>query len=109
MTIHGGQSFEAIGVDLRTPEREREVITADPPELQVADLTDRSADAAVVTSALMQLSVEHRQVLLECYYRGSSVAEAARRLGVPEGTIKSRAHYALRALRLALDEVGGVR
>jgi hypothetical protein len=29
MTIHGGQSFEAIGVDLRTPEREREVITAD--------------------------------------------------------------------------------
>ena len=95
--------------DWRTSRSRREVITADPPELQVADPTDRSADAAVVTSALMQLSVEHRQVLLECYYRGSSVAEAARRLGVPEGTIKSRAHYALRALRLALDEVGGVR
>jgi RNA polymerase sigma-70 factor (ECF subfamily) len=37
------------------------------------------------------------------------VAEAAHRLGVPEGTVKSRAHYALRALRLALDELGGVQ
>jgi RNA polymerase sigma-70 factor (ECF subfamily) len=45
-------------------------------------------------------------VLLECYYRGRSVAEAARRLGVPEGTVKSRTHYALRALRLALEEMG---
>ena len=34
------------------------------------------------------------------------VAEASRRLGVPEGTVKSRTHYALRALRLALQEMG---
>jgi len=34
------------------------------------------------------------------------VAEAARRLGVPEGTVKSRTHYALRALKLALEEMG---
>ena len=33
-------------------------------------------------------------------------AEAARRLGVPEGTVKSRTHYALRALKLALEEMG---
>ena len=45
-------------------------------------------------------------MLLECYYRGRPVAEAARRLGVPEGTVKSRTHYALRALRLALEELG---
>ena len=45
-------------------------------------------------------------MLLECYYRGRSVAEASRRLGVPEGTVKSRTHYALRALRLALEEMG---
>ena len=31
---------------------------------------------------------------------------AARRLGVPEGTVKSRTHYALRALKLALEEMG---
>ena len=34
------------------------------------------------------------------------MAEAARDLGVPEGTVKSRTHYALRALRLALEEMG---
>ncbi len=94
--------------DWRTSRNRNEVVTAEPPEQHVADATERSADAAVVTAALRQLSVEHRQVVLECYYRGSSVAEAARRLGVPEGTVKSRAHYALRALRLALDEMGGV-
>ncbi|HEY3717791.1 MAG TPA: sigma-70 family RNA polymerase sigma factor [Jatrophihabitantaceae bacterium] len=94
--------------DWRTSRSRHEVVTAEPPELHVADPTEGAADAAVVTAALRQLSVEHRQVVLECYYRGSSVAEAARRLGVPEGTVKSRAHYALRALRLALDELGGV-
>ena len=30
----------------------------------------------------------------------------ARALGIPQGTVKSRAHYALRALRLALLEMG---
>ncbi len=94
--------------DWRTSRSRHEVVTAEPPEQQVADATDKAMDAAVVTAALRQLSLEHRQVVLECYYRGSSVAEAAKRLGVPEGTVKSRAHYALRALRLALDEMGGV-
>ena len=47
-------------------------------------------------------------MLQECYFNGRSVAEAARRLGIPEGTVKSRTHYALRALRLALEEMGVV-
>ena len=51
-------------------------------------------------------SEDHRAVLLECYYRGRPVAEVARRLGVPQGTVKSRTHYALRALKLALEEMG---
>jgi RNA polymerase sigma-70 factor (ECF subfamily) len=70
------------------------------------DQTDTLLQAWVVAEAVTQLSPEHRAVLLECYYRGRSVADAARRLGVPEGTVKSRTHYALRALRLALEEMG---
>ena len=70
------------------------------------DQTDALLQSWVVADAITQLSSEHRAVLLECYYRGRSVAEAARRLGIPEGTVKSRTHYALRALRLALEEMG---
>ena len=70
------------------------------------DETDTLLQAWVVAEAVTQLSDEHRAVLLECYYRGRSVAEAASRLGVPPGTVKSRTHYALRALRLALEEMG---
>jgi RNA polymerase sigma-70 factor, ECF subfamily len=64
------------------------------------------ADRAVVVAALETLSREHRDVVLECYFRGKSVAQAAETLGVPPGTVKSRAHYALKALRLALEEMG---
>ena|SRR5689334_1734077 len=70
------------------------------------DDTDTLLQAWVVAEAVAQLSTEHRAVLLECYYNGRSVAEAASRLGVPPGTVKSRTHYALRALRLALEEMG---
>ena len=70
------------------------------------DEIDRAVQAWAVADALASLSQEHRQVLLETYYRGASVAEAAARLGVPPGTVKSRAYYALRELRLRLQESG---
>ena len=84
-----------------------EVVTDSLPEDPNApDETDRRLQAWVVADALAQLSDDHRAVLVECYYRGHSVAEAARTLGIPEGTVKSRSHYALRALRLVLEEMG---
>jgi RNA polymerase sigma-70 factor (ECF subfamily) len=43
---------------------------------------------------------------VHAYYGGRSVAEIARELDIPEGTVKSRLHYGLRALRLALQERG---
>ena len=84
-----------------------EVPVADVPE--DGDRTDQSDQLLlswVVAEALTQLSPDHRAVLVECFYRGRPVAEAARRLGVPEGTVKSRTHYALRSLKLALEEMG---
>jgi RNA polymerase sigma-70 factor (ECF subfamily) len=85
-----------------------EVVTALPPERPGDDSTDQLLLTWVVAEALSTLSPDHRAVLVECYYRGRPVAEAAERLGVPPGTVKSRAHYALKALRLALEEQGVV-
>jgi RNA polymerase sigma-70 factor (ECF subfamily) len=91
----------------RTRRTRLEVSTAEPPERAPArDQTDELLQSWVVADALSRLSEEHRLVLVECYYQGRSVAEAARRLDIPEGTVKSRTHYALRALRLALEEMG---
>lgn len=59
-----------------------------------------------VADALQALSEDHRAVIVEVYYRDRSVAEAAQALGIPEGTVKSRAYYALRALRVACEERG---
>ena len=90
----------------RSSRVQREVSVADPPEPVAVDDTDRVLQAWLVADALARLSPDHRRVLVECFYEGRSVAEAAARLGIPEGTVKSRTHYALRALRLALDEMG---
>lgn len=71
-----------------------------------SDRTNELLQSWLVADAVRSLSEEHRAVLVECYYRDHTVAEAARRLDIPEGTVKSRTHYALRALRLALEELG---
>jgi RNA polymerase sigma-70 factor, ECF subfamily len=52
--------------------------------------------------AVRGLSPAHRRVLRELYVEGHSLDETAARLGVPVGTVKSRAHYAIRQLRDAL-------
>ena len=74
-----------------------------------ADAFDQTLDAMQLAEALGTLSEEHRSVLVETYYRGASVAEAAKVLGVPPGTVKSRTYYALRALRSAFAERGLTR
>jgi RNA polymerase sigma-70 factor (ECF subfamily) len=92
----------------RSASRRPEVVTAHVPEQPVADAAQQIADRNLVHAALRTLSKEHRQVLLECYFLGASVADAAQTLGVPPGTVKSRTHYALHALRHAIDDLGGV-
>jgi RNA polymerase sigma-70 factor (ECF subfamily) len=73
------------------------------------DDTDRALTGLLVAEAVDQLSPAHREVVREVYFLGHSVAEAAVRLGVPEGTIKSRTYYAVRALRAAFEEMGVAR
>jgi RNA polymerase sigma-70 factor, ECF subfamily len=90
----------------RSARARTELVTDRMPEVSTPDGTDRALQGWLVTDALRQLSVDHRQVLIECYYRGRSVAEAATSLGIAPGTVKSRCHYALRALAMALQERG---
>lgn len=79
-------------------------------ESQAYAITDDEIDKMIeswqVAEALRQLSRDHRDVLVQMYYLDRSVAEAARILGIPPGTVKSRAYYALRGLKLALQELG---
>ncbi|MFC7491049.1 MULTISPECIES: sigma-70 family RNA polymerase sigma factor [unclassified Knoellia] len=94
----------------RTKRAQSEMPMAEVPEVGEArsrgDQTDQLLLKWVVADALLALSPDHRAVLVECYFKGASIAEAAHRLGIAEGTVKSRTHYALRALRLALQEMG---
>ncbi len=62
-----------------------------------------------VEEAVRRLRPEHRQVLLEVYYKSRSSREVAGELGIPEGTVRSRLFYALRSLRLTLEEMGWER
>jgi RNA polymerase sigma-70 factor (ECF subfamily) len=96
----------AIDAWRRQSARVGEVITDTPPESPQGDDTERAVEAWIIADALARLTPQHREVLVQCYYQGHSVAEAATRLGVPAGTVKSRTYYALRSLRLALEELG---
>ena len=86
-----------------------ELMTADPPDTAVDDATDVLLQRWLVTDALSSLSLEHRRAVVSCYYLRRTVVEIAASEGVPAGTIKSRLHYGLKALKLALQERGAVR
>lgn len=72
----------------------------------VPDDFDNAVIAHDVAGALAELSTHHRAAIIEVYYRGRSVAEAAQALGIPPGTVKSRTYYGLRQLRVLLEERG---
>ncbi|WP_427016307.1 sigma-70 family RNA polymerase sigma factor [Pseudarthrobacter sp. P1] len=60
----------------------------------------------LMEEALGRLSAEHRDVVIALHYRRLTAVQAAGELNIPAGTVKSRAFYALKALRAVLDEMG---
>lgn len=86
--------------------RPREVALSEGREPLVDAPFEQVLAAWEVADALQAISDDHRAVIVELYYRDRSVADTAQVLGVPEGTVKSRAYYALRALRVACEERG---
>lgn len=88
---------------------------ARPPEAPLGDTDpagggeedlDRLLESWQMAEALRELRPDHRAALIQVYYLRRTVAEAAAQLGVPEGTVKSRCFYGLRALRNVLEERG---
>ena len=70
---------------------------------------DAASTRRAVGDALAQLSGEHRAVVRRSYYLGWTTAQIADDLQITDSTVKSRLHYALRALRLTLQEKGVTR
>jgi RNA polymerase sigma-70 factor (ECF subfamily) len=73
-----------------------------------ADRSDSTDDIAAVAHrdelerAFLTLSVDQRAVLVLTHYLGMPSADVARTLGIPIGTVHSRLHRAIRAMRGAL-------
>jgi RNA polymerase sigma-70 factor (ECF subfamily) len=70
------------------------------------DEVDAAMDRLLIGDALARLTPEHREVVRRSYFQGWTTAQIAADLGIADGTVKSRLHYALRALRLVLSEMG---
>jgi RNA polymerase sigma-70 factor, ECF subfamily len=70
------------------------------------DGLDRMFDAWLVATALDSISSEQRTVIVALFYQHRSVAEVADLLAIPEGTVRSRCFYGLRALRKELEKQG---
>ena len=74
-------------------------IEREEPRDDLAQLADRDE----LERAFLELSVEHRTVLVLTHYVGLPAPEIGRILGIPPGTVASRLHYGARAMRAALD------
>jgi RNA polymerase sigma-70 factor, ECF subfamily len=80
------------------PEPQDQPASSDPVENLIQGLTIRDA--------LQTLSPQHRQVLELYLLEDRKQSDIAELLGLPLGTVKTRAYYALRAFKLALQERG---
>ncbi len=67
---------------------------------------DAMVDTWVVEEALRRIGDDHRTAIVQTHLRGRPHAEVAAELGIPVGTLRSRVFYGLKALRLAMEEMG---
>jgi RNA polymerase sigma-70 factor, ECF subfamily len=78
---------------------------AEPPDVGGDDAgLDQILDRQLVADALQHLSPAHRTMLVETFYHDRTLATVARQLGIPNGTARSRLHYALDALRRQIQQ-----
>jgi RNA polymerase sigma-70 factor (ECF subfamily) len=98
-------------IDTRRRASVRPSLAPGEPVLEAAAGRDSIEQAMLgwqVAAALERLTPEHRQMIRLAHFRGMSVREIAEQCELPIGTVKSRTWYALRSLRLVLEEMGVV-
>ena len=96
-------------IDLKRRSAVRPSLATAPAELDEGagdDMLERALLSWQVTAALERLTPEHRQVIRLAHFQGMRLREIAELTGIPLGTVKSRVSYALRGMRLALEEMG---
>jgi RNA polymerase sigma-70 factor (ECF subfamily) len=97
-------------IDMKRRRAVRPTLPAHPETADEPGADDESFERALlrwqVGAALERLTPEHRQVIRLAHFQGLTLREISERTGIPLGTIKSRTSYALRGLRLALEEMG---
>jgi RNA polymerase sigma-70 factor (ECF subfamily) len=94
--------------DRRSARYARELRTAEIPEQASPDGINAACDKLILSDALKSLRRDHRVAVIRAYYLGESVATIAEYEQISDGTVKSRLHYALEALRNRLQETGEV-
>jgi len=72
-------------------------------ELATADALGSVHDRDQLERGFRRLSIDHRAVVVLHHYLDLPLHEVAEALGIPEGTVRSRLHHAMRGLRAALD------
>jgi RNA polymerase sigma-70 factor, ECF subfamily len=95
-----------LAIDLWRRPSSRPLQSAAETPAAIDETIDRLLLQLAVRDALDSLPPAHREVLELSYHSGLTQAEVASRLGIPLGTVKSRAYHALRAFRRAVDERG---
>jgi RNA polymerase sigma factor (sigma-70 family) len=70
----------------------------------VADTATRLADRDLVDGVLRHLDERERAIVVLHYYLGMPLTEVATTLDIPTGTVKSRLHRALGAMRVAIAD-----
>ena len=88
--------------------RRRKITVESLEESQVEELPETGSASAVVDveeihRGLDAISPEHREVLMLCFFEELSYEEIAGVTGSTLGTVRSRIHYAKRALKIALE------
>jgi len=72
-------------------------------EPMASDSLGAVVDRDQLERGFRRLSIDHRAVVVLHHYLDLPLPEVAEALGVPEGTVRSRLHHAMRGLRAALD------